>query len=208
MRERSPCPRPCSLSGMLSAWGSGFPPDSRGMGRRILSRVESPPPHPKGRPLVCLVETPGGGGGGGQQQQQSPPHCPGGAFLREGGGATRGTRTTPPPQPAQLCLPAPRPSPESFWGNWEEHLCLGGQSLCLLEATPELAPSPWGRCTFHHTGWSPAFPLQVLGAGEAERSLESVLAAASPSCSSPSLGTKPAHYPERKLIQEINFSSV
>lgn len=110
VRERSPCPRPCSLSGMLSAWGSGLPPDSRRMGRQILSRLESLPPHPKGRPLVCLVETPGRGGGGGQQEQQSPHHCPGGAFLREGGGMTRGTRTTP-TSSASPALPA---SPMAF----------------------------------------------------------------------------------------------
>lgn len=63
-------------------------------------------------------------------------------------------------------------------------------ALCLLEATPELALSLWGRCPFHHPGWGPALPLQVLRAGGrgAERILESVLAAASPSCSSPSLG--------------------
>ena len=122
MRERSPCPRPCSLSGMLSAWGSGFPPDSRCTGRQTLSRVESLPPHPKGRPLVCLVETPGGGGGGGQQEHQSPHHCPGGAFLREGG-ATPGTRTTP-TSSASPALPAsPTAFPEQLLGE------LGGTSV-------------------------------------------------------------------------------
>ena len=65
-------------------------------------------------------------------------------------------------------------------------------------------PVSVGQMPFPPHRLGPALPLQVLGAGEAERILESVLAAASPSCSSPSLGTKPAHYPERKLIQEIN----
>ena len=180
-----------------------FPPDSRCTGRQILSRVQSLPPHPKGCPLVCLVETPGGGGGG-QQEQQSPHHCPEGAFLREGRGATQGTQTAP-TSPASTALPAsPTAFTEQLLGEPGGTSVSWRTALCLLEATPELALSPWGRCPFYHTGWGPALPLQVLGAGEAERILESVLAAASPSCSSPSLGTKPAHYPERKLIQEIN----
>ena len=115
-------------SGMLSAWDLRLPPDSRCTGRQILSRVECLTPHPKGCPLVCLVETPGGGGGGGQQEQQSPHHCPGGAFLREGRGATRGTQTAPhlSSQHSSACQPHGL-HPSSFWGNWEEHLCLGGQ---------------------------------------------------------------------------------
>ena len=168
-----------------------FLPDSRYTGRQILSRVESLPPHPKGCPLVCLVETPGGGGGGGQQEQQSPHHCPGGAFLREGRGATLGTRTAPTSPASTVLLSSPTALTEQLLGEPGGTSVSWRTSLCLLEATPELALSPWGRCPFYHTYWAPALPLQVLGAGgrgRAERILESVLAAASPSCSSPSLG--------------------
>ena len=141
-----------------------FSPESRCTGRQILSSVESLPPHPKGCPLVCLVETPGGGGGG-QQEQQSPHHCPEGAFLREGRGATQGTQTAP-TSPASTALPAsPTAFTEQLLGEPGGTSVSWRTALCLLEATPELALSPWGKCPFHHTCWAPALPLQVLGAG-------------------------------------------
>ena len=131
-----------------------FPPDSRRTGRQILSRVGSLPPHPKGCPLVCLVETPGGGGGGGQQEQQSPHHCAGGAFLREGRGATRGTRTAP-TSPASRALPA---SPTAF----TEQLLgeLGGISVsCRIVPLP---PGTHSRACPVSVGLMP-FPPHRLG---------------------------------------------
>ena len=53
------------------------------------------------------------------------------------------------------------------WLTSPDHASVFSQ-VCLLEPAPELAASLWGRCTFHHTDWGPALPLQILGAGEAE----------------------------------------
>ena len=159
-----------------------FPLDSRRTGRQILSRVESLPPHPKGCPLVCLVETPGGGRGGGQQEQQSPHHCLGGAFLRErrsdSGDSDRPHLSS---QHSSACQPHSL-HPSSFWGNWEEHLCLVGQhsaswkplqSLpCLCEggalSTTQVG-APLSPCRFWELGgqresWSQSWLLSHLPA--------------------------------------------
>ena len=131
-----------------------FPLDSRRTGRQILSRVESLPPHPKGCPLVCLVETPGGGRGGGQQEQQSPHHCPGGAFLTESGGVTRGTRTAP-TSPASTALPA---SPTAF-----TRAASGGtrRNICVLEDSALLPGSHSRACPVSVRGVP--FPPHRLG---------------------------------------------
>ena len=131
-----------------------FPPDSRCTGRQILSRVECLTPHPKGCPLVCLVETPGGGGGEGQQEQQSPHHCPEGAFLREGRGATRGTQTAP-TSPASTALPA---SPTAF-----TRAASGGtgRNICVLEDRT-LPPGSHSRTCPVSVGEMP-FPPHRLG---------------------------------------------
>ena len=131
-----------------------FPLDSRRMGRQILSRVESLPLHPKGCPLVCLVETPGGGRGGGQKEQQRPHHCPGGAFLRESGGATQGTRTAP-TSPASTALPA---SPTAF-----TRAASGGtrRNICVLEDSALLPGSHSRACPVSVRGVP--FPPHRLG---------------------------------------------
>ena len=139
-------------SGMLSAWDSGLPPGFQIYRQADTQQGAVPTSSPQGLSLVCLVETPGRGGGGGQQEQQSPHHCPGGAFLRDGRGATQGTRTAPTSPASTVLLSSPTAFAEQLLGE------LGGTSvswrtpLCLLEATPELALSPWGRCPFHRPG--------------------------------------------------------
>lgn len=98
--------------------------------------------------------------------------------------------------------------PSSFWGNWEEHLCLVGHAL-LPGSHSRACPVSVGGMPFPPHRLGPCPPPAGSGSwGGAERILESVLAAASPCCSSPSLGIKPAHYPKRNLIQEINFFRV
>ena len=166
----------------LGLWSSPQIPDARA-GR--CSSKESLPLHPKGCPLVCLVETPGGGRGGGQQEQQSPHHCLGGAFLRErrsdSGDSDRPHLSS---QHSSACQPHGL-HPSSFWGNWEEHLCLVGQRsaswkplqslpcLCLrggdaLSTTQVGAlPSPcrfWELEGGQRESWSQSWLLPHLGA--------------------------------------------
>ena len=165
MRDQSPCPRPCSV-GDAECLGLASSPGFQMYGQADTQQGGVPNSSPQGLSPCLSCRNPRRGRGRRTARAAKPPPLSRRSISERGQRSDSGDSDRPPPlQPAQLCLPAPRPSPEQLLGE------LGGTSvswrtgLCLLEATPELVLSPWGRCPFHHIGWGPALPLQVLGAG-------------------------------------------
>ena len=178
-------------SGMLSAWDSGLPPRFQIYRQADTQQGGVPTSSPQGLSPCLSCRNPRRGRWRRTARAAKPPPLSRRSISERGQRSNSGDSDHPHLSSQHSSAFQPHGLHQAASGEPEGTSVSWRTSLCLLEATPELALSPWGRCPFHHTCWAPALPLQVLGAGgrgRAERILESVLAAASPSCSSPSLG--------------------
>ena len=178
-------------SGMLSTWDSGLPLGFQMYGQADTQQGAVPTSSPQGLSPCLSCRNPRRGRRRRTARAAKPPPLSRRSISERGQRSDSGDSDCPhlSSQHSSACQPHGL-HPSSFWGNREEHLCLGGQRSASWKPLQSLPCLHGGNAlSTTHVGHLPS-PCRFweLGVGRAERVLESVLAAASASCSSPSLG--------------------
>ena len=170
-------------SGMLSAWDSGLPPGFQMYGQADTQQGAVPTSLPQGLSPCLSCRNPRTGRWRRTARTAKPPPLSRRSISERGQRSNSGDSDCPrlSSQHSSACQPHGLHL-SSFWGNWEEHLCLGGhrsaswkplQSLSCLRGGDALStiqvralPSP---CRFWELGrqresWSQSWLLPHLPA--------------------------------------------